>query len=91
MKTIGLIGGMSWESSLLYYQTINQRVKEKLGGHHSAKSLKNHDRIRTKTRIWWSRFNIHMYEYDAQYGKRGRRIGIYPFASYRRFNSKRDC
>ncbi|WP_054027732.1 aspartate/glutamate racemase family protein [Bacillus sp. FJAT-28004] len=39
MKTIGLIGGMSWESSLLYYQTINQRVKEKLGKHHSAKSL----------------------------------------------------
>lgn len=39
MKTIGLIGGMSWESSLLYYQIINQRVKEKLGGHHSAKSL----------------------------------------------------
>ncbi|MDQ0090436.1 aspartate racemase [Paenibacillus anaericanus] len=39
MKTIGLIGGMSWESSMLYYQTINQRVKEKLGGHHSAKSL----------------------------------------------------
>ncbi len=39
MKTIGLIGGMSWESSLLYYQTINLRVKEKLGGHHSAKSL----------------------------------------------------
>jgi aspartate racemase len=30
---------MSWESSLLYYQIINQRVKEKLGGHHSAKSL----------------------------------------------------
>jgi aspartate racemase len=39
MKTIGLIGGMSWESSLLYYQIINTRVKEKLGGHHSAKSL----------------------------------------------------
>ncbi|NRF93052.1 aspartate/glutamate racemase family protein [Paenibacillus frigoriresistens] len=39
MKTIGLIGGMSWESSLLYYQIINQRIKEKLGGHHSAKSL----------------------------------------------------
>ncbi|WP_261300709.1 aspartate/glutamate racemase family protein [Paenibacillus andongensis] len=39
MKTIGLIGGMSWESSLLYYQIINQRVKERLGGHHSAKSL----------------------------------------------------
>lgn len=39
MKTIGLIGGMSWESSLLYYQIVNQRVNEKLGGHHSAKSL----------------------------------------------------
>ncbi len=39
MKTIGLIGGMSWESSLIYYQIINQRVKEKLGGHHSAKCL----------------------------------------------------
>jgi aspartate racemase len=39
MKTIGLIGGMSWESSLLYYQIINQRVREKLGEHHSAKSL----------------------------------------------------
>ncbi|GIO44405.1 aspartate/glutamate racemase family protein [Paenibacillus apis] len=37
MQTIGLIGGMSWESSLLYYQIINQRVNEKLGGHHSAK------------------------------------------------------
>jgi len=39
MKTIGLIGGMSWESSLQYYQIINQCVKDKLGGHHSAKSL----------------------------------------------------
>ncbi|PEC51120.1 aspartate racemase [Bacillus sp. AFS077874] len=39
MKTIGLIGGMSWESSLLYYQIMNERVNEKLGGHHSAKSL----------------------------------------------------
>ncbi|WP_019120417.1 aspartate/glutamate racemase family protein [Brevibacillus massiliensis] len=39
MKTIGLIGVMSWESSLIYYQLINQKVKEKLGGHHSAKSL----------------------------------------------------
>ncbi|MFC5451180.1 aspartate/glutamate racemase family protein [Paenibacillus aestuarii] len=39
MKTIGLIGGMSWESSLLYYQIINECVKERLGGHNSAKSL----------------------------------------------------
>lgn len=39
MKTIGLIGGMSWESSLEYYRLINQMVKEKLGEPHSAKSI----------------------------------------------------
>ena len=39
MKTIGLIGGMSWESSLEYYRIINEQVKEKIGGLHSAKSL----------------------------------------------------
>ena len=39
MKTIGLIGGMSWESSLEYYRIINEKVKEKLGGFHSAKSI----------------------------------------------------
>jgi aspartate racemase len=39
MKTIGLIGGMSWESSLEYYRLINQTVKAKLGGLHSAKSI----------------------------------------------------
>jgi aspartate racemase len=37
MKTIGLVGGMSWESTLEYYRIINERVKEKLGGFHSAK------------------------------------------------------
>jgi aspartate racemase len=36
MKTIGLIGGMSWESSLEYYRIINELVKERLGGLHSA-------------------------------------------------------
>ena len=39
MKTIGLIGGMSWESSDSYYQIINRQVKEKLGGAHSCRSL----------------------------------------------------
>ena len=39
MKTIGLIGGMSWESSLEYYKIINEATKKKLGGLHSAKSL----------------------------------------------------
>lgn len=37
MKTIGLLGGMSWESTLSYYKTINENVKEHLGGLHSAK------------------------------------------------------
>ena len=39
MKTIGLIGGMSWESSLEYYRILNETVKEKLGGLHSAKCI----------------------------------------------------
>ena len=39
MKTIGLLGGMSWESTAGYYQAINQGVKEKLGGLHSAHIL----------------------------------------------------
>ena len=37
MKTIGLIGGMSWESTAHYYQDINELVKRRLGGLHSAK------------------------------------------------------
>lgn len=39
MKTIGLIGGLSWESSVSYYQYINQYVKNQFGGLHSAKCL----------------------------------------------------
>ncbi|OGO21003.1 MAG: aspartate racemase [Chloroflexi bacterium RBG_16_48_8] len=39
MKTIGLIGGMSWESSVEYYRIINEAVRERLGGFHSAKSI----------------------------------------------------
>ena len=39
MKTIGLIGGMSWESTVTYYQVVNETVKKKLGGLHSAKVL----------------------------------------------------
>ena len=37
MKTIGLLGGMSWESTVPYYQTINRVVGERLGGLHSAR------------------------------------------------------
>lgn len=47
MKTIGLLGGMSWESTALYYREINEAVKERLGGLHSARlvlvSLDFHD------------------------------------------------
>jgi len=39
MKTIGLIGGMSWESSLEYYRILNETVRARLGGLHSAKSI----------------------------------------------------
>ena len=39
MRTIGLIGGMSWESSAVYYDIINKKVKETLGGFSSCKSL----------------------------------------------------
>lgn len=39
MKKIGLIGGMSWESSLEYYRIINESVKKELGGLHSAKCI----------------------------------------------------
>ncbi|MFW5771930.1 MAG: aspartate/glutamate racemase family protein [Phototrophicaceae bacterium] len=39
MRTIGLIGGMSWESSLTYYRLINEGVKARLGGFHSARSV----------------------------------------------------
>ena len=39
MKTIGLLGGMSWESTIPYYQVINETVRAELGGLHSAKIL----------------------------------------------------
>jgi len=39
MKTIGLLGGMSWESTVTYYQIINKVIKKELGGLHSAKVL----------------------------------------------------
>jgi aspartate racemase len=39
MKTLGLIGGMSWESTVPYYCKINERIKERLGGLHSAKLI----------------------------------------------------
>ena len=37
MRTIGLLGGMSWESSVLYYRLVNEAVRDRLGGFHSAR------------------------------------------------------
>lgn len=39
MKTIGLLGGMSWESTVEYYKILNEEINNRLGGHHSAKIL----------------------------------------------------
>ncbi|MDQ2998656.1 MAG: amino acid racemase, partial [Chloroflexota bacterium] len=39
MKTIGLLGGMSWESSAEYYRLVNEHVKARLGGLHSARCV----------------------------------------------------
>ncbi|MRV72883.1 amino acid racemase [Duganella sp. FT92W] len=39
MKTIGLIGGMSWESTVPYYRHINETIRERLGGLHSARAV----------------------------------------------------
>lgn len=39
MRTIGMIGGMSWESSAIYYRMVNEAVRERLGGHHSAATV----------------------------------------------------
>jgi aspartate racemase len=39
MKTIGLIGGMSWQSSAQYYRLINEETTRRLGGHHNARSV----------------------------------------------------
>ena len=39
MKTIGLLGGMSWESSAEYYRVVNEQVKARLGGLHSARCV----------------------------------------------------
>ena len=41
MKCIGLLGGMSWESTVSYYQALNRGVRARLGGLHSARALLN--------------------------------------------------
>lgn len=57
MKTIGLIGGMSWESTVTYYRVINEYVARQLGGLHSAQCL-----------LWSFDFDpIHHFQQDGQW------------------------
>ena len=64
MKTIGLIGGMSWESSAEYYRLINHGVKAALGGHHNARSLMLtvdfHDIEHLQHEDRWDELGLHM-------------------------------
>lgn len=59
MKTIGLIGGMSWESTVPYYRQINEGVRDRLGGLHSAKlvlySVDFHEIERCQASADWTR------------------------------------
>lgn len=59
MKTIGLLGGMSWESTIPYYRLINEGVKQRLGGLHSAQILLHsvdfHDIERCQSQGDWQR------------------------------------
>ncbi len=65
MKVIGLIGGMSWESSVEYYRIINQEVKRRLGGLHSAKCL-----------LYSVDFHeIERYQSEGAWGKAGEVLG----------------
>ncbi len=56
MKTIGMLGGMSWESSLEYYRIVNETVKSRLGGFHSADCLMYSVDL-TKSRCFSTRTN----------------------------------
>lgn len=46
MKTIGMIGGMSWESTVPYYRIVNETVGKRLGGLHSAWALERAGALR---------------------------------------------
>ena len=65
MKTIGLLGGMSWESTVHYYQIINEEVQNKLGGLHSAKIV-----------LYSVDFSeIEQYQFSGQWEKCGEILG----------------
>ncbi len=66
MRKIGLIGGMSWESTAEYYRIMNQEVKERLGGHHSAEiimySVDFEDVHRLQFRGQWDKLSLFLSE-----------------------------
>ncbi|WP_327088485.1 aspartate/glutamate racemase family protein [Nonomuraea sp. NBC_01738] len=71
MRTIGLIGGLSWESTVIYYQILNQRMRERLGGSHSAQSLIwSFEFQRFEELIFAGRWN----EVSAQLGEAGQKL-----------------
>ncbi|RQH07785.1 aspartate/glutamate racemase family protein [Paraburkholderia dinghuensis] len=78
MKTIGVIGGMSWESSAEYYRLLNRYAKTRLGGHHNARSLmltvdfadiEEHQRAGT-----WDALGVQMAEAATQLERGGAEI-----------------
>ena len=69
MKTIGLLGGMSWESTIPYYRLINEGIKQRLGGLHSAQVLLHsvdfHEIEECQLTAGGRRRYCVMYQYDA--------------------------
>ena len=61
MKTIGLIGGMSWESTIEYYRILNEEINKRLGRWHSAKlilySVDFNEIVEMQKRNEWKRLN----------------------------------
>jgi len=75
MKLIGLIGGMSWESTAQYYEIINTVIKEKLGGFHSAKvimySVDFHEIEECQTKGEWDKAAVILSEAAVKLEKAG--------------------
>ena len=75
MKTIGLMGGMSWESTELYYRLLNEGVKERLGGLHSAKiamvSIDFHDMEKLQVAGDWDQAGVELTKAAKQIEKAG--------------------
>jgi aspartate racemase len=75
MKTIGLLGGMSWESTALYYKLINEGIRKKLGGLHSAQiamySVDFHPLEQLMAEGNWEELEKHLCQYATQVEKGG--------------------